>query len=87
MSRSGSAASVKSINNGIEQSGKSEIANILQVDEYVELLYEGIGEKIKGSAQILSLARVDENLDILSKNGSSFLHCFKIQNSVPTLIF
>lgn len=38
------------------------------IDEYIELLYEDVAEKIKGSALILQLARESQNLDFLSKN-------------------
>lgn len=39
------------------------------VDDYVELLYDDIPEKIKGSALILQLARNPDNLLELAKNG------------------
>lgn len=39
------------------------------MDEYVELLYEGIPEKIRGSALILQLARNPDNLEELLHNG------------------
>lgn len=39
------------------------------VDDYVELLYDDIPEKIKGSALILQLARNPDNLIELSRNG------------------
>lgn len=39
------------------------------MDEYVELLYEGIPEKIRGSALILQLARDSDNLEELLYNG------------------
>lgn len=41
------------------------------IDDYVELLYEDIAEKIKGSALILQLARNPDNLMELAKNGKS----------------
>lgn len=44
------------------------------MDEYVELLYEGIQEKIRGSALILQLARNPDNLDELQHNGTFSLH-------------
>ncbi|KAF6727640.1 Kinesin-associated protein 3 [Oryzias melastigma] len=43
----------------------NEQAIITKVDEYVELLYEGIPEKIRGSALILQLARNPDNLEEL----------------------
>lgn len=39
------------------------------MEEYVELLYEGIPEKIRGSALILQLARNPDNLEELLHNG------------------
>lgn len=41
----------------------------MRVDEYVDLLYEGIPEKIRGSALILQLARDSDNLEELLHNG------------------
>lgn len=40
------------------------------MDEYIELLYEGIPEKIRGSALILQLARNPDNLEELLHNGT-----------------
>lgn len=48
-----------------------EEAVITRVDEYVELLYEGIPEKIRGSALILQLARNPDNLEELLHNGKN----------------
>lgn len=48
----------------------NEEASITRVDEYVELLYEGIPEKIRGSALILQLARNPDNLEELLHNGT-----------------
>lgn len=49
----------------------NEEAVITTVDEYVELLYEGIPEKIRGAALILQLARNPANLEELLHNGES----------------
>lgn len=46
-----------------------EKAVISNIDSYMELLYEEIPDKIKGSSFILQLARVPDNLQELSKNG------------------
>ncbi|CAB1419795.1 unnamed protein product [Pleuronectes platessa] len=46
----------------------NEEASITKMDEYVELLYEGVPEKIRGSALILQLARNPENLEELLHN-------------------
>lgn len=40
------------------------------IDDYVELLYDDIPEKIKGSALILQLARNPDNLIELARNGN-----------------
>lgn len=48
----------------------NEEASIMRMDEYVELLYEGIPEKIRGSALILQLARDSDNLEELLYNGT-----------------
>lgn len=47
-----------------------ERAVISNVESYIELLYENIPEKIKGSGLILRLARVPDNLLELTKNGT-----------------
>ncbi|KAJ8300221.1 hypothetical protein KUTeg_021740 [Tegillarca granosa] len=45
-----------------------EVANINDVDDYMELLYEEVPEKIRGSALILQLARNPDNLEELFQN-------------------
>ncbi|XP_043798076.1 kinesin-associated protein 3 isoform X3 [Apis laboriosa] len=50
--------------------GEIERAVISNVDNYIELLYEEIPGKIKGSSLILQLARVPDNLHELTKNES-----------------
>uniref|UniRef100_A0A3P8WUU3 Kinesin-associated protein 3b n=1 Tax=Cynoglossus semilaevis TaxID=244447 RepID=A0A3P8WUU3_CYNSE len=49
----------------------NEEAVITTVDEYVELLYEGIPEKIRGAALILQLARNPANLEELLHNEAA----------------
>ena len=49
-----------------------EIANINEIDEYLELLYEDIPEKIRGTALILQLARNPDNLEEIFQNGMEF---------------
>lgn len=61
----GSAASIKDVVSPTEP----EKASIRNIDEYVELLYEDLPEKIRGSALILQLARHPDNLEELEKNG------------------
>ncbi|CAG9784475.1 unnamed protein product [Diatraea saccharalis] len=46
----------------------TQVAVLNRVDDYVELLYDDIPEKIKGSALILQLARNPDNLIELSRN-------------------
>lgn len=46
-----------------------EVANIRNIDEYIDLLYEDLPERIRGSSLILKLARHPDNLEELEKNG------------------
>ncbi|KAM4624030.1 kinesin-associated protein 3-like isoform 2-T2 [Polymixia lowei] len=46
----------------------NEEASITRVDEYVDLLYDDLPEKIRGSALILQLARNPDNLEELLHN-------------------
>lgn len=43
-------------------------ASIRNIDEYIELLYEELPERIRGSGYILQLARNPDNLEELEKN-------------------
>lgn len=52
------------------ESSESERAIISNVNSYIELLYEEMSDKIKGSSLILQLARVPDNLLELTKNGN-----------------
>ncbi|XP_032235565.2 kinesin-associated protein 3 [Nematostella vectensis] len=45
-----------------------EVANINDIDDYIELLYEDIPEKIRGTALILQLSRNPDNLEELAQN-------------------
>ncbi|KAJ6639686.1 Kinesin-associated protein 3, partial [Pseudolycoriella hygida] len=47
-----------------------EKASIRNLDEYVELLYEDLQERVRGSSLILRLARCPDNLEELEKNES-----------------
>lgn len=49
-----------------------EVANINDVDDYMELLYEDVPEKVRGSALLLQLARNPDNLEELFQNGKYF---------------
>lgn len=68
-----SASSVKDIVSpttvAVKTPTEPEKASIRNIDEYVELLYEELPEKIRGSAMILQLARHPDNLEELEKNG------------------
>merc|ERR1711962_604756 len=48
--------------------GLEETANINDLEDYIELLYEEVAGKIRGSGLILQLARNPDNLDELSQN-------------------
>ncbi|NWH56589.1 KIFA3 protein, partial [Geococcyx californianus] len=48
-----------------------EVANINDMDEYIELLYEDIPDKVRGSALILQLARNPDNLEELLVNETA----------------
>ncbi|KFO75388.1 Kinesin-associated protein 3, partial [Cuculus canorus] len=48
-----------------------EVANINDTDEYIELLYEDIPDKVRGSALILQLARNPDNLEELLVNETA----------------
>lgn len=63
----GSAASLKDASSS---SAEPEKASIRKIDEYVDLLYEDLPERIRGSALILQLARHPDNLEELQKNGA-----------------
>ncbi|XP_043481752.1 kinesin-associated protein 3 [Leptopilina heterotoma] len=59
--------STNSMNN---ENNSSERAVISNIDSYIELLYEEIPDKVKGSSLILQLARIPDNLLELAKNES-----------------
>uniref|UniRef100_A0A8D0EM56 Kinesin associated protein 3 n=1 Tax=Strix occidentalis caurina TaxID=311401 RepID=A0A8D0EM56_STROC len=52
-----------------------EVANINDMDEYIELLYEDIPDKVRGSALILQLARNPDNLEELLINVLGHCYC------------
>ena len=51
-----------------EDADKQEMANINLLEDYIELLYEEVASKVKGSNSILQLARNPDNLEELSQN-------------------
>ncbi|VDP28106.1 unnamed protein product [Schistosoma margrebowiei] len=48
----------------------NETAHLTELEDYLELLYEGISEKLRASALILQLARNSDNLEELFQNGA-----------------
>lgn len=52
----------------IKKSGEGEKANINSLNDYIELLYEDVPDKVKGSNLIMQLAKDSDNLEALSKN-------------------
>lgn len=65
-----------------------EEASINSIDEYVELLYEDIQEKIRGATLIFQLARNPDNLEELLQNGTSLLpHFNQLERLVHQLSF
>lgn len=53
---------------GIDATEVDEVANINDVDEYLDMLYEDLPDKVKGSALLLQLARNPDNLEELFQN-------------------
>ena len=50
-----------------------EKANMTELDSYLELLYDDLQAKIRGTGFILQLARNPDNLNELSSNGMLWL--------------
>ena len=46
-----------------------ETANLNEIEEYIELLYEDTPNKIRGTALILQLTRNPDNLEEIAHNG------------------
>ena len=46
-----------------------EEALMANIEEYLELLYESLSEKTRGTALVLQLSRNPDNLQGLSENG------------------
>lgn len=67
------AISSNSIGLGSTGSTKKPISTvdvtINNIDNYVELLYEELSERVRGSGLILQVARNPDNLEELEKNG------------------
>jgi len=54
---------------GFDGTEIDEVANINEMDEYLELMYEDVPEKLRGTALVLQLARNPDNLEELFQNG------------------
>lgn len=71
----------------------AEKPSIRNLEQYVELLYEDLPDRIRGSDLILRLARFPDNLEELEKNGQSntdwlvFLTKKKKKHNPITILF
>ena len=69
----GTASSSKPISDELEQPSIdtqiTETAVLSDIEDYAEMLYESVPEKIKGSALILQLARNPDNLSEVILKG------------------
>ncbi|EDX01991.1 kinesin-associated protein 3 isoform X1 [Drosophila yakuba] len=65
---SGSTGASNGVSNALSAATSTADVSINNIDEYVELLYEELGERIRGSAMILQMARNPDNLEELEKN-------------------
>lgn len=65
----GSTGASNGVSNALSAATPTADVSINNIDEYVELLYEELGERIRGSAMILQMARNPDNLEELEKNG------------------
>lgn len=68
--RSVSRGSGKTVSADADKVKEKEKASIRNLDEYVELLYEDLQERVRGSSLILRLARCPDNLEELERNGT-----------------
>jgi Kinesin-associated protein (KAP) len=66
--RAATASRSKSEARAVVDKYDTDKASIRNIDEYIELLYEELPERIRGSAYILQLARNPDNLEELEKN-------------------
>uniref|UniRef100_A0A671NMN8 Kinesin-associated protein 3b n=1 Tax=Sinocyclocheilus anshuiensis TaxID=1608454 RepID=A0A671NMN8_9TELE len=75
-----------------------EEANINKIDDYIELLYESIPEKIRGSTLILHLAHIPDNLEELLHNeivlgalarvlGEDWKHSVELATTIIDIFF
>jgi hypothetical protein len=56
--------------------GLKELANLNDIDDYIDLLYEDIPAKCRGAALILQLTRNPDNLEEFGENGISLPFLF-----------
>lgn len=73
-----------SLSNGKITPPEDKGADINSLNEYIDLFYESVTDKIKASNLILQLAKDSENLEALSKNGENKM-CFIIINTIITV--
>lgn len=64
-----------------ESAAIDETAQLNDIDEYLDLLYEDMPEKLRASALLLQLARNPDNLEELFQNGKVAATVHKIQAS------
>lgn len=79
----GSLGSSGSGGSGTTLSTPTTDVSFNNIDEYVELLYEELTERVRGSAMILQIARNADNLEELEKNGESVGFVFHVLTSNP----
>ena len=72
---------------GYEGTEIDEVANINDIEDYLELLYDDIPEKVRGTALILQLSRNPDNLEELFENGSFDFTCKIVQLVMSLLLF
>ena len=63
----------------------NETASLNDIDDYAEMLYESVPDKIKGSALILQLARNPDNLSEIIQKGFCFCSLINNENSFVSL--
>lgn len=62
-------------------SGSSgEKATFANFEQYVELLYEDLNDKVKGAGLIMQLSRENDNLEELARNGMIFMFLLLVSN-------
>lgn len=64
----------------------NETASLNDIDDYAEMLYEDVPDKIKGSALILQLARNPDNLSEIIQKGWNRHEEFFARNNLSFLL-